>query len=96
MCFIYSKLAEKSPQLPASSARREALAKPVSLLLLLEVESAKVQLRGDLVFNGPNQCCWPLMGSSPARVCGSARPPCSTKENAEICSGTEPWLHGFF
>lgn len=53
MCFIYSKLAEKFP-LASSQLCREALAKPVSLLLLLEVGSAKVQLRKDLVFNGPS------------------------------------------
>lgn len=49
MCFIYSKLAEKSP-LDSSQLCREALAKPVSLLLLLEVGSTEVQLRKDLVF----------------------------------------------
>jgi hypothetical protein len=47
--YIVSWL-RSSPSLPASSAGREALAKPVSLLLLLEVGPAKVQLRKDLVF----------------------------------------------
>lgn len=93
MCFIYSKLAEKSP-LASSQLCGEALAKPVSLLLLLEVGAEKLQLREDLGFNGPRSRCWPLMGSSPGGSAGvPAHPPAPRKTQKSV---REHWLRDFF
>jgi hypothetical protein len=62
MYFIYNKLAERSPSLPASFIGKE-LGKPVFLLLLfLEVGSVKVQLKKDPGFrNQSHKCRLPLM-----------------------------------